>query len=135
MWRGVDNGKNTQTFMRRAGGGSKKTFLRCGDLGWGNRHIASKHFGSKGYLSSNDREVIRVTLRSKTSRSEVNSGGHRRMVYEENFVCANNAFSLGQMSKRYTFTARVVVNPQTNNIVSAYILDPSLDAAGLEDCY
>lgn len=129
------NSKVQARFTRRNvyGQGSTRTYLRCGDRGWGRRHIERRgHFG--GALNWFELSLIGETLANSGSTRTVQYGRDRNNVYvvhEYGFGCRN---IYGRVV--FNFTVRVSVNDRTNNIVSAYITDPYWDKRGVAatDC-
>jgi hypothetical protein len=104
--------------------------LRCGNKGWGRRHIERRgHFG--GRLNNFEMGLIGATLANRNSlRSSEWSrdGSTGYLIYEYGFGCRNVS---GRVV--FNFTVRVAVNNRTNNIVSAYITDPAWDRKGVTE--
>jgi RHS repeat-associated protein len=120
-----------QTFQRRTMRGDNKVpvELRCGNRFWGYRHIFERrtnpHFG--GSWSRSARDTIDITL-GQNRPANNSEFGEKRHVYNERLVCTNGFRAPDQPGEvLYEFHARVVVNYRTQNILTAYIIEPMYD--------
>ena len=92
-------------------------YMCGGDRNYGRRHINRQgHFG--GALDDTALDWIGATIQSGARRYE-GSGTRRRTIFEYRFVCGDVNAGTGVA---FEFTIRTVINRDTSNIISSYIL-------------
>ena len=112
--------------------------LRCGNKYWGARHITRRgHFGGGNDLSAWAVDLIFQTLNFPdevhSERNFDSKGKHigSSTVYNARLTCTlTSPIGHGPMpTKTPLFVdVRVIVNPKSNNIISAYIIDVQIDS-------